>query len=54
MGYTCVVQTQGERGPLYTFKPGAEVGRLELQQYLSQEGIKTLSEKNETGKRKKV
>ena len=44
-GHNCVVETQGERGPLYEFKPGAEIGRLELDEYLSRDGIKTLTEK---------
>jgi hypothetical protein len=51
-GHTCVVETQGERGPLYKFKSGAEIGRLELDAYLSQDGIKTLAEKDKNGNRK--
>ncbi|KAI9866796.1 MAG: hypothetical protein M1813_000738 [Trichoglossum hirsutum] len=53
-GYTCVVETQREKGLLYKFKPGAEIGQLELTKYLSQDGIKTLAEKGADGKRKKV
>ncbi|KAI9767646.1 MAG: hypothetical protein M1840_005517 [Geoglossum simile] len=51
-GHTCVVETQGERGPLYEFKSGAEIGRLELEEYLSEDGIKTLAEKDKNGNRK--
>jgi hypothetical protein len=53
-GHTCVVETQGRRGPLYEFKPGAEISRLELDEYLSQDGIKTLAEKDKKGNRIKV
>ncbi|KAI9772436.1 MAG: hypothetical protein M1840_000639 [Geoglossum simile] len=54
IGFTCVVETQGPKGLVYKFKPGAEIGRIELNRYLELTGIKILAEKDEDGKRLKV
>ncbi|KAJ9655779.1 hypothetical protein H2201_008729, partial [Coniosporium apollinis] len=55
LGYRCVVETPGPKEkPIYIFKSGAQIGRLELDKYLSLPGIKRLAETDAEGKRKKV
>jgi len=54
-GHRCVVEEKSPEGkPIYVFRNGAEIGQLELDEYLRQSGIKRLAETDAESRRKKV